>query len=58
MRMREISPFKMKVMCIETGMVYESANEASRQTGIPQGHISRSCREKQSTARGFHWRYI
>ena len=36
---------------------YPSASEASRQTDIAQGNISRSCRTGR-TAGGFHWIYL
>lgn len=37
---------------------YPSANEAARQTGIPQGNISRVCRGEGLTAGGYQWMYI
>ena len=47
-----------QVLCIETGVIYPTAAEASRQTGIHQDSISRTCKNKQKTAGGFHWQYI
>ena len=47
-----------QVLCIETGVIYPTAAEASRQTGIHRDSISRACRNKQKTAGGFHWQYI
>lgn len=35
--------------------IFPSAAEASRQTGISQGNISRCCRGKSKTAGGFNW---
>ena len=58
MKMRETNPFKMKVICIETGVIYESASEAARQTGIPQGNISRACRKGGNMAGGYSWKYL
>ena len=47
-----------KVRCIETGIVYSSISEASRQTGINIGSISQCCNGKQKTAGGFHWEFV
>lgn len=50
--------FKEKpVLCVETGVVYRSACEASRQTGAPHGNISTCCRGKRKTTGGYHWQY-
>lgn len=45
------------VMCIETGIVYPSINEASRQTGADRNTIADVCKGKLKTARGYHWKY-
>ena len=44
-----------KILCIETGIVYQSHKEAFEKTGIK--HIIECCRGKASTAGGFHWCY-
>lgn len=49
---------KTPVICVETGVTYESVNEAARQTGIHSGTISRACKKPNSYAGGFHWQYI
>ena len=43
------------VLCVESGIVYQSQNEASRITGISQTHISGCVTGKRHTAGGFHW---
>ena len=48
---------KRRVKCIETGIVYESIHEASRQTGINIGNITSVCQGKRKTCGGFHWEY-
>ena len=48
---------KQAVICLETKQVYESVNEASRETGICNSSISRCCRYQQSKAGGFSWQY-
>ena len=46
------------VRCIETGIIYPSCIEASRQTGIHNASISACCNGKQQTAGGYHWEFI
>ena len=45
----------VSVVCLETGEVYPSMCEASRQTCINLGRISECCNGKRKTAGGFHW---
>lgn len=47
-----------KVICIETGIIYESGREASKQTGTFYKSISNACLGVYKTAGGYHWRYI
>lgn len=42
----------------ESVSVYESANEASRKTGIACPYIINCCNNKQSHAKGYRWQYI
>ena len=44
------------VICLETGIVYQSTREASRKTNVRQSSISQSCR-KGCKAGGFRWIY-
>lgn len=44
--------------CIETGIVYHSAREAARQTGLRSAAISECCRGVRQTYGGFHWENI
>lgn len=46
------------VKCIETGMCYESAREAYRQTNVSYSSIGKVCKGKQKTAGGYHWCFI
>ena len=48
----------MRVLCVETGEVYPSIQEASRRTSINRGNISACCRGKRKTAGGYHWRKV
>ena len=47
-----------KVLCIETGEVFNSAQDAQRKTGIYQSNISLACNGKRQTAGGVHWRFV
>lgn len=46
-----------KVECIETGIIYKSMLEASRQTGINNASISNTLNGLAKTAGGYHWRF-
>lgn len=49
---------KRKVLCVETGVIYESASEAARQNkGTTQSKICMVCRGQRKTAGGLHWKY-
>lgn len=47
-----------KILCIETGEVFDSALEAQRNTGINRGHISQVCNGKRKTAGKLHWKFV
>lgn len=47
-----------KILCIETGIIYESASEAARQNNLSQGNISSVCRGERKTTGKMHWKYI
>ena len=49
-----------KVLCVETGIIYNSIREAERITGVYNTNISACClgRYKHKTAGGYHWEYI
>ena len=51
------------VLCIETGEIFFSVNEAARQkspkhTANGAGHIKEAAKGKRKTAFGYHWEYI
>lgn len=50
---------KKKVLCIETGIIYESINDAARAVEINKKVISNCCRNipHYKTAKGCHWQY-
>lgn len=47
-----------KVLCVETGVVYPSIAEASRQTGLSHNGISMCCRGQYKQTHGYHWKYV
>lgn len=47
---------KKSIICVETGVIYESINEAGRQTHIDYRNIHRSCKTNK-IAGGYHWQY-
>lgn len=44
-----------KIICIETGKVYNSVKEAELVNN--SFHISRCCSGKRKTSGGYHWQY-
>lgn len=48
----ENHPKSTKVICITTGVKYESITEAERQTGVNQGDISKCCNGKRYKSAG------
>ena len=47
-----------EVRCVETGNVYLSILEASRQTGLSRYKITQSCQNKSYIVNNTHWEYI
>lgn len=47
-----------RVVCVETGTIYESINSAARDTHVEQSNISRVLCGKQRTSGGYHWKYV
>ena len=49
---------RKKVICIETGIVYEGAAEAARALGYKGGaHIGQVCNGQRKTAFKYHWKW-
>lgn len=46
------------IVCVETNIVYESTQEASKQLGIQFANISRCLHGRSYTAGGYHWRWL
>lgn len=58
-KMRKNAANARAVLCVETGTVYPSAEEAGRATGISGNGIAGCCRRKPhyNTAGGYQWKY-
>lgn len=55
---RRISVSKRrKVLCVSTGIIYQSLQEAEMDTGVRYFNISAACSKKQETAGGYKWEY-
>lgn len=46
-----------RVICVETGEVFDSIREANLKYGFHISNICAVCKGKQKTAYGYHWRY-
>jgi group I intron endonuclease len=51
---------KKQVLCVETGMIYESINDAARAFECNKKLISNCCRKipHYNTAKGYHWEFV
>lgn len=54
---REVGRPKKKVMCLETGKIYESSHHAAHDLNISQGGIFMVCQGKGLTAGGLHFQF-
>jgi len=53
------NPMSKRVVCVETGVIYPSAIDAQKSTGIPRNNITAACRkDRQVSAGGFHWNFV
>lgn len=52
------STTKKKVLCVETGEVFESAKEAATKYAITYANLCAVCRGTRSKAGGYQWKYI
>ena len=49
-----------KVLCVETGIIYDSMHIAERETGAKYKNISKVCKGEygRKTAGGYHWKIV
>ncbi|MBO7720014.1 NUMOD4 motif-containing HNH endonuclease [Candidatus Saccharibacteria bacterium] len=52
------SPLAVSVLCVETGVVYNSVAEAARKTGILRTAIHNCVGGFSATSGGYHWKKI
>ena len=58
-RLKEANKSKQTpIICVETGEIFESQSEASRQKNISQGNIGSCLKGKRNIAGGYHWKYV
>ena len=50
--------YKDKVLCVETGEIYENASEAGRALSIDACGILKVCRGERYICGGYHWQFI
>lgn len=50
-------PNKKKILCIETGKIYESINSV-KEDGYSPASVSNYCNNKQGIAYGLHWKFV
>ena len=55
---RIASKLSKPILCVETGIIYNSIRGAERQTGISSGGIVGCLKGKLKTCGGFHWKYL
>lgn len=48
----------LEVICLESGIIYNSIEEAGKKTGICSRSIGLACSGRYYTAGGFHWDYV
>lgn len=50
--------YRKRVMCVETGKIYESVTKAAEDTDWSISYISSVCNGDRDTTGGYHWVYI
>ena len=58
MSMSRIGKGVKKVLCVETGQIYESVKQAASSAGCDRSNISSACTGPRKTAGGYHWKYV
>lgn len=51
------SPKRKKVVCVETGVIYDSVTKAAEDVGSSSTTISAVCQGKLKTSKGYKWEY-
>ena len=53
-----ISRFKYQILCLETGIMYKSANQASKELSIAPASIIKVCKGIFKQAKGYTFKFI
>ena len=53
----EAQPHKKRIICLETGVVYDSFADAARKTGLNRTKIVSCCTGKRHKTGGLHFAY-
>jgi hypothetical protein len=54
-RSQESAPNKKSIQCLETGIIYKSISEASRQLKVSRTTLISALQQNNKTAGGYHW---
>ena len=57
LKILDSNPQKRQVINLDTGKIYNSIGQASRDTGIFSSSICFCCKGKYKIAGGYHWQY-
>ena len=57
-KMSEHCHSKRKIICLETKQIYDSAMAIEKELGYANANIIACCKNKLSTAYGYHWVYL
>lgn len=52
------NPRARKIMCIETGEVYESITKAARALSLDSSSLTKACNGKKKSCKGFTWKFV
>lgn len=53
----QAQPHRKKIVCVETGIIYDSFADAARKTGLNRTKIVSVCTGKRKTTGGLHFKY-
>ena len=54
-----INPTERKILCVETGQIFDSSKHVQRETGLNQSNILKCCKgQGYKTVGGFHWEFV
>lgn len=55
---KTINRSKRKVICVETGVIYDSTVDAGKKARLSPSHISECCNGRRYSTGGYRWRYL